>query len=482
MEKLTLQNPSCAQSLAPNKLLWAIFELGRVSALRGSATMITFSRWVLCLALGAGTWALAQDPGKSEDPPKNSKSDTPPANPKVDGKTEPAAPTDGKGETMPDGKGPGPEGKTVGPGRGIKPAIQLPGPDGKVTPPSVGLPSTVGYQPPPEVGGKLLRDWINELKSADPSLREQAIRAIASYGPAARESIPQIVERMNDRDSSPRMRAVLAIKYLDYYDKDIPKVVDGLAKRISEDPQASIRYEALLAMGRFGFREAGRNGLPAVLKAADDQSNWEIRRASFSILPRLGSDETGVDSRVYKALIHGAKDTAALARHEALIGLALLGKPNDATLATQMEKALVSVLNMRDVPSEIYARVALIGYNPVNDKIQIPLIIKHVKDSSFANRMVAIRAVSMLGPPAHEAVPDLVGYLNDRNPELVMSVFMAFTSMGPDAFRASDAIKAFLSKKEIPDNLRQAGTFALDAVNRRRSSSGSGVSGPAMPR
>lgn len=455
--------------------------------------MIALSRWALCLVLGAGTWILAQDPGKPEDPPQNSKGetpkgDTPPANPKGEGKTdskedgkgEPTPPGEGKGEAMPDAKGPGPDGKTVGPGRGIKPAIQLPGPDGKMPPATVGLPSTVGYQPPPEVGGKLMRDWINELKSADPSLREQAIRAIASYGAAARETIPQIVERMNDRDSSPRMRAVLAIKYLDYYDKDIPKVVDGLAKRISEDPQASIRYEALLAMGRFGFREAGRNGLPAVLKAADDQSNWEIRRAAYSILPRLGSDETGVDARVYRSLIHGTKDTAAMARHEALIGLALLGKPNDAALATQMEKALVSVLNMRDIPSEIYARVALIGYNPVNDKIQIPLIIKHVKDATFSNRMVAIRAVSMLGPPAHEAVPDLVGYLNDRNPELVMSVFMAFTSMGPDAYRAADAIKVYLSKKEIPDDLRQAGTFALDAVSRRRPGSGSG--GPAMPR
>lgn len=142
------------------------------------------------------------------------------------------------------------------------------GPDSKPVTGSTGLPGMMGsnYQPPTEVGGKLLRDWVIDLRSADPSLREQAIRAIASFGPNAREAIPQLVERMADRDSSPRMRAVLAIKYMDYYDKDIPKVVDGLAKRVSEDPQAAIRYEALMALGRFNYQEGGRTALPPYSK------------------------------------------------------------------------------------------------------------------------------------------------------------------------------------------------------------------------
>ncbi len=434
--------------------------------------MIAFTRWGLLFLLVAGTFLVGQEPSKPEPNPaikkdeNNKKDDVPPPKNKED--------LTGKGDPMPPGE------NKVGPGRGIKPPAQVVGPDGKPVTGSTGLTGMMGsnYQPPTEVGGKLLRDWVIDLRSADPSLREQAIRAIASFGPNAREAIPQLVERMADRDSSPRMRAVLAIKYMDYYDKDIPKVVDGLAKRVSEDPQAAIRYEALMALGRFNYQEGGRTALPAVLKVADDQGNWEVRRSAYSILPKLGADETGVDARVYKALINGVKDTAARARHEALIGLALLGKPNDAVLATQMEKALISVLNSRDVPSEIFARVALIGYNSANTKIQMPLIIKHVRDTDFAHRMIAIRAVSMLGPPAHESVPDLVIYLNDKNPELIMSVCMALTSMGPDAQRAADPLRQFLSKKEIPDDLRSAASFALDAVSRRRFN----VTNPNLPR
>ncbi len=423
--------------------------------------MIAFTRWSLVVLLVAGSLIVGQEPTKPDPVPSSNrdegaKKDGDPPN-KKEGQPE-------KGDPKPI------EEPKIGPGRGIKPPMQPLGADGKVVTGSTGLPSMMGgnYQPPTEVGGKLLRDWIIDLRSADPSLREQAIRAIASFGPNAREAIPQLVDRMTDRDSSPRMRAVLAIKYMDYYDKDIPKVVDGLAKRVSEDPQAAIRYEALMALGRFNFQEGGRTALPAVLKVADDQGNWEVRRSAYSILPKLGSDQTGVDARVYKALINGTKDTAAKARHEALIGLALLGKPNDALLANQMEKALISVLNTRDVPSEIFARVALIGYNLANTKIQMPLIIKHVRDVDFSNRMVAIRAVSMLGPPAHESVPDLVVYLNDKNPELIMSVCMALTSMGPEAHRAADPLRQYLSKKEISDDLRNAASFALDAVTRRR--------------
>lgn len=240
---------------------------------------------------------LAQDPPASPPP-----SGTPLPDPNQNKPLPPDSPPDGKMKDDKGGMG-SPKGGPGVPGRGIKPPMT--GPEGGQPGPA-GSASAMPYgQPPSEVGGKLLREWVQELRNTDPSSREQAVRAVASFGPNAREAIPSLVERLTDRDSSPRMRAVLALRYLDYYDKDVPKVVEGLAKRVAEDSQASIRYEAVVALGRFGHRD-GKGALPAVLKASEDQNNWEIRRASYMVLPRLGTDELGggVDSRVYKALIN----------------------------------------------------------------------------------------------------------------------------------------------------------------------------------
>lgn len=442
----------------------------------------------LGLVITIGTlaiWAQDAPPPAPKGPEGGNTQPQPPGEEKGSG--DPKGPGDNKGPgdakgapgdpAMKDDKGPGKDDKgtgkgekggkekpTVGvPGRGIKPPLstmdqQFPEPPGANSMIQFG-------QIPTEVGGKLMRDWQVELRSNDPSLREQAVRAIASFGPNAREAVPQLIDRMSDSDSSPRLRAVLALKYLDYFDKDVPKVVEGFTKRIMTDSQASIRYEALMAMGRFGYRD-GYTALPAVLKAAEDPGNWEIRRAAYMIMPRLGSNGQGVDSRVYKALMVGAKDPASLARHEAIICLAFLGRPNDPVLAPQMEKLLVSVLQSRDSVSEIWARVALVGYTPQSLSIHLPVIVRKIKDNHFPTKMAAVRAIAMLGPPAREAVPDLVLLLGDKNPELVISVCMAFTSMGSEATRAAEPLRLYLGRMDLSYDVRQAAQFALDSVTR----------------
>lgn len=408
----------------------------------------------------------------AQDPPTNPPTGTPPPgtpglpDPNQNKPVPPENPGDGKMKDDKPGTG-APKGGGAVPGRGIKPPLG--GMEGGNPPTSPGASSPIPFgQPPSEVGGKLLREWVQELRNTDPSSREQAVRAVASFGPNAREAIPALVERLQDRDSSPRMRAVLALRYLDYYDKDVPKVIDGLAKRVAEDTQASIRYEAVVALGRFGHRD-GKAALPAVLKASEDQNNWEIRRASYMVLPRLGTDELGggVDSRVYKALINGAKDTASMARHEAIIALAFLGKPNDATLAVQMEKTLQTMILSRDAITEIWSRIAMIGFNGQTMSQNLPAILKRLKDPNFLVRMAAVRAVGMLGPPAREAVPELAGLLQDRNPEMILSSCIALASMGSEGARAAEPLRQFLARNDLPPDLRQAASMALDSVTRR---------------
>ena len=57
-----------------------------------------------------------------------------------------------------------------------------------------------------KIGGKKLSQWIADLRNSDPSVREEAIRSIALFGPAAASAVPALVDRLHDSDTSPRAR------------------------------------------------------------------------------------------------------------------------------------------------------------------------------------------------------------------------------------------------------------------------------------
>ena len=124
-----------------------------------------------------------------------------------------------------------------------------------------------------EVGGRPLSEWITDLKNIDPSVRERALRAIPLFGPPASQAVPTIMERCLDRDASPRVRAIGALGMLEISDKDVPKVVETLAKRISDDPQSAIKFQAMMTLSRFGIEE-GKPAIPALVKMAEDPTTW----------------------------------------------------------------------------------------------------------------------------------------------------------------------------------------------------------------
>src|ERR1022692_2054186 len=57
------------------------------------------------------------------------------------------------------------------------------------------------------VGDKKLIDWINDLHHTDPSVREEAIRAIILF-PNTGEAATALMDRLHDPDASPRIKAV----------------------------------------------------------------------------------------------------------------------------------------------------------------------------------------------------------------------------------------------------------------------------------
>src|SRR3954447_26013794 len=67
---------------------------------------------------------------------------------------------------------------------------------------------------PSKIAGKSLDEWKKELTIEDASRRAQAIVAIAQFGEAASSCVPAIVDRLTDKDVSPRARALGALRVI----------------------------------------------------------------------------------------------------------------------------------------------------------------------------------------------------------------------------------------------------------------------------
>src|SRR5438067_7836714 len=83
-----------------------------------------------------------------------------------------------------------------------------------------------------EVGGKKLDDWIKDLGNSDPSVREEAIRAVALF-PNANKAVPALLERLHDSDESPRVKAAQALAIIKIDDDKKAEVAKKLGERLN---------------------------------------------------------------------------------------------------------------------------------------------------------------------------------------------------------------------------------------------------------
>src|SRR5207302_2020375 len=59
--------------------------------------------------------------------------------------------------------------------------------------------------------GKVMFDWMTDLKDKDVSVRERAIASLKVYGKAAREAAPLIIKAIKDPDMSLRVNAIITL-------------------------------------------------------------------------------------------------------------------------------------------------------------------------------------------------------------------------------------------------------------------------------
>jgi HEAT repeat protein len=334
---------------------------------------------------------------------------------------------------------------------------------------------------PSEIAGRKLEEWIKDLESPDPSIREGSIRVIVQFGPPARRAIPALVKQVRLlNDLSPQASAIIALSELvplapppapgsqpDGYTKD---AVDALAQCL-DSTQAIIRFRAATALAWLG--PPARNAVPKLIARIDDRYSWEIRKAVCVALGSIGRDEQGWPIvNALEALGRGASDRDSRdVRIEALQAIINLGPAYGNVVPAQ----LLGVLRQRqtaerDKAVAIWVRVAVMRMDPaaVTDA-NISLISKQMfakPGTSLEVRVQAAKALGFMGPLAKPGLSDMIEALQ-KSEEKVLTVQLCWSlaRMAQFAERAIPALNQ-IQEAQKDDWVRGSAKVAIETIDK----------------
>jgi HEAT repeat protein len=311
---------------------------------------------------------------------------------------------------------------------------------------------------PTEVGGKTLTQWKVDLTSGDPYVRADAIQAVVHFGPGAGEAVPLLVQRCQDRDVSPRTKAVIALRLVRAADKDRPKVIDALSQRLwtglsGSETESIVRYEAARGLLFYASLDNGpeqvRRVLGAVAKAAEDPRCCEARLLCLQILRLAGHDKTtGPDARATNALLKALRDPTGKVRLEAILGLGAMGRPRDPVLLGKVVSALQQVLTSRAPRAHLmWAHVGLLAMDDKLADSSLKALARYLDSSDMTVRAEAAHVLGAIGPQAKKYVPTLLKHLSDKEP-VAVSVSAALVGIKDTSGPVLDGLIKQLERKE----------------------------------
>jgi HEAT repeat protein len=320
-----------------------------------------------------------------------------------------------------------------------------------------------------KVGDKKLSQWIADLRNSDPSVREEAIRAITFFGPAAAEAVPALLDRLHDSDASPRAKSIVALsiilKATKIDDAVRSKVVAALGEKMQTDNQAMVRYNAAVALSMIGKDTKG--ALPGLLHGMEDQASWEIRRVAIAAIIEAGATKTGPDPRATRALLASVEDRAAQVRLEAVLALGQMGRPDDGALLDRTLRVLKSMTADKDKTVDIWARLSLMALVDKVDDADLQFLSKCAKIGEVSRtRVQAVRALGTVGVKTKTVVPQLVDLLSDADSAVAGNACVALGGIRDPGANAEKALTDLSVNKEASEEVKKAALKALDDIKK----------------
>jgi HEAT repeat protein len=321
------------------------------------------------------------------------------------------------------------------------------------------LPSTCLAQDSkePEHDGKLLSEWVKQIKSDDPKSRYQALNALAQMGPRARTATPAVLDVVKDRD--PIVRAV-AVRCLPNIGRDSPAVATALVHALFDEDDY--------------VRKGAFNGCTSLAPEALGPLLEALKHKDVAVRTKVAevfAATTAPHKSAVPALITALNDKEKDVRLHAAVALTRIGAEAKAAVP-----ALIEAFKDRETPGmRIWAARALLEVGPATDwqvDVVLPILVEVLRKDNHDIRAPSrvedrrIKAATLLGsfgPAAKAAIPDLIAAVNETRNESPAAV-EALGKIGPEAKSAIPAIAAFLRKYGADATCKALAQIGPDAV------------------
>lgn len=188
---------------------------------------------------------------------------------------------------------------------------------------------------PDKIDGKTLQEWWKVATTDnDASIREKAIRVVASFDPAeVRKGYgKKLVERMSsgqEKDAGVRLVVMTLVGDIGIDDPADAKEATRILTQSAIDGASILRLTAIQTLGKFGHRAYGHVNELASSAGVLEDSSYYIRQAVARTLGLIGMSETnGPNAHAIKVLAGKlATDKCSVVRETAIQSIILLGPP-----------------------------------------------------------------------------------------------------------------------------------------------------------
>ena len=296
------------------------------------------------------------------------------------------------------------------------------------------------------------------LKDEDPTVRRQAVSALGAIQPGPEVMLPLFAKLLQDSDPGVQLRVLNAvaetgeaavpglIKALDNDEvsywacivlRDIGPAAKDAVPALTEklkDPREEIRMQAVLALGAIG--EAAASAVPQIAAALEDE---HVAPAATFVLGELGTIPADAEPTI-RANTKSERPGLRAVSYWALARVNL----DDMELRREAVVELVARLKDENPQVRQVAARALAALPPAPELV-IPIWEEAMKDADAKTVYHALDALATLGEPA---VPRMVGLLETHD-QLRVEVTYVLGQMGPAAAPATDALAKLVADEDL---------------------------------
>jgi HEAT repeat protein len=239
---------------------------------------------------------------------------------------------------------------------------------------------------------------VKQLKEKNPTVRNNAARALESLDPSAKDAVPVLTEALHEQ-GDPIVPSVAAKALARLGANAVPALIEVL-----QNKEGQAQAYAAIALQRIG--PDGKAATPALVEVIKKHKDLR-HNARLQAIAALGKIGPGAKAAV-STLIDCTKEKPALspARLAAVIALGQIGPE-----AKDAAPVLVDLLGEEETkvgPLRLEAARALGRIGPTSGKEAVSALVALVETKKLGpTRIVAINALGEMGSEAKNAVPAL---------------------------------------------------------------------------